>query len=56
VSIEASLMILTLFSEIYLRRRDLLDTLKGKLLELREIANLENIDLARLFILLAYNY
>lgn len=56
VSLEASLTVLTLFSDIYMNRKDLLQLLKNKLLDLDCITNLSKLDLARLFIFLSYNF
>ena len=56
MSIEASLTILTLFSDIYLDRIDLLKLIKSKLLDLECITTLSKLDLGRLFIFLAYNF
>lgn len=56
MSIETSLTILALFSDIYLNRKDLLKLLKNKLLDLDCITTLNKLDLARLFIFLAYTF
>jgi hypothetical protein len=56
MSIETSLTILALFSDIYLNRKDLLRLLKNKLLDLDCITTLNKLDLARLFIFLAYTF